>query len=464
MMKPDFFHAPPATSALRVVHLDLKGVTPAFDRLLELITLFHRMRFTALLIEWEDVFPWTCEPALRAPHAYNPGEILKLAAHCQELGLEIIPLVQSLGHSENVLRLDRFRSLREMPERTDVFHPLHPEAPVLLSRMVEDVLALLPHLNYFHLGADEVYTLGTHPASRKFLKEKGIAALYLQQLNPTLTLLQQREIRPILWHDEIVSWNPDQIRAFADRVDLMVWGYTGDPRDPSTYHHRLPHLEKLASLGCTLWGATSFKGADGPWADLPNIPARSKATKAWAELTPEFNLRGIVCTGWSRYASGRIQVSPIEGALDSLLFAAVTLYTGTPPESVDLCRSWIGAQPEGRSFGRDLETLGRFSEHVAKCWDWIRQLEEQNAHLEFEPHRADSGIEGMILGLLQAEIEYANQAGLEMEELLQGRVASPLLRYYRQSRIHPLRQSFERLQQYPSLSPSLPHPSSTALT
>lgn len=455
MTRPLFHDGAPAT-AHRVAHLDLKGVPPTFSRLLELADLFKRMRFTGILMEWEDVFPWSCDPRLRAPHAYTPEEVRIFADHCGKLGLELVPLVQTLGHAENVLRLHGHHEMREVPRRTDVYHPLHPDAPGMARRMVADVLDLLPETRRFHLGGDEVYTLGEHPASREFIANHGIAALYMLQLDPALRLLEGKGIRPMLWHDEIVSWEPGQIRPFAERADLVVWGYTGDPRDPETYHHRLPHLEKLASLGCALWGATAYKGADGPWADLPDTRARAKATRGWVEAASRFNLRGLVCTGWSRYASGRVQVSPVEGALDSLLYSAVILYNGAPPESVEACRNWLDAQPECHSFRECRECLLRISRHVAKSWDWIRQLEEQLAHLEFEPHRAGSGIEETLLELLLEEVDHADRAGRDLESLLGGRVPSPLPRFYRQSRCLPLERAIERLRSHPAMTAANP--------
>jgi hexosaminidase len=434
----------------RIVHIDLKGVPPTFPRLLELLTLFRHMRFTAVLMEWEDVFPWQFDTRLQAPHAYSVKEIHTLAQHCNELELELIPLVQTLGHSENVLRQEGYEALREVPTRTDVFHPLHPDAPGLVRQMVMDVFKLLPDIRYFHLGGDEVYTLGTHPESRSFVQNNGISALYLHQLNPVFQELEARDIRPILWHDEVASWTPEEIKPFAERADLMVWGYTGDPRDPETYHHRLPQVKKLASLGCRLWAATAYKGADGPWANLPDTPQRAKATRGWVELSKEYDFQGVVCTGWSRYASGRIQVTPIEGALDSLLFMAVLLVTGVPSDSMAECRQWLEGRPEAKGVSKIRSTLERFSQHVNASWNWVRQLEEQQAHLEFEPHRAGSGIEGMLIDLLEKELASAHQLGVELEHELTGLIPDTLGCYYRRSRLEPLQAAFQRLKQHVS--------------
>ncbi|AHF94523.1 hypothetical protein OPIT5_18630 [Opitutaceae bacterium TAV5] len=445
-MTTDLFSSSSPAVPVRGVHLDLKGVPPSFPRLLELPELFRKLRFNAVLVEWEDMFPWSCDVRLRGRTAYTVAQVRRFAGRCAELGLEIIPLVQSLGHAENVLRLPGNEELREVPHRTDVFHPLDPRAPELVRRMVTDVLALLPGVRRFHLGGDEVYTLGAHPESRAFLEKHGAAALYLKQLGPVMAELAGRGIRPLLWHDEFVGWSAAELARLAPHADLVVWGYTGDPRDPATYHHRLPHVEKLHAAGCTLWAATAYKGADGPGANLPDTGRRQIATQAWVELTPRFALRGVFATGWSRYASGRIQVTPLDGALDSLVNTAVILHEGHPPAGgIDDCMTWLDAAGEGEGFRRCQAALAKLTRHADKAWDWIRQLEEQAANLELEPERAESGIEEIIFRLFDAEIAALAAAGAGLEEALRGRIDAPWPRFYHEARRRPIEDAAMRL-------------------
>lgn len=433
---------------LRGVHLDLKGFVPSFPRLLELLRLFSHLRFDMVLVEWEDCFPWSCDPRLCAPHGFSRKQILKFSEVCTELGLEIVPLVQSLGHSENVLRLPGNEGLREMPHRTDVFHPLAKGAPEVVAAMVADVLELLPKVRYFHLGGDEAYTLGLNPASQSYIEKNGIAALYLRQLEASFRLLEEKGIRPMLWHDEVAQWDPDQVRCLTERVDFVVWGYTGDPRDEKTYHHRLPQIKKLYALGATLWGATAYKGADGPSASLPDTLARANATVGWAALTPNFDLKGVWATGWSRYASGRIQVAPIDGALDSLAYTALVFHNGRPPENgLSDCLALLDEAGEGEAFRECQATLRRFSELLDRSWDWIRQLEEQAVNLELEPHRADSGIEEIIFNLLDKDLQQVEVVGQELECFLESKVAAPLPEYFWQSRFRAVTQAANQVRE-----------------
>src|SRR5688500_16926012 len=126
---------------IRGVHLDLKGLPPTAPRLLELLELFAAARFNCLLVEWEDSFPWTCDPRFRAATAYTAADVAAFHRRARQLGLNVIPLVQSLGHMETPLRIADYAPLRELPDRIDGLNPLAPGARELVARMVDDVLA-----------------------------------------------------------------------------------------------------------------------------------------------------------------------------------------------------------------------------------------------------------------------------------------------------------------------------------
>jgi hexosaminidase len=109
---------------IRCLHLDLKGQPPTPQRLLSLLELLAKARYNAVLVEWEDMFPWTCDERFRCETAYKPEELKAFVAKAKELGIDIIPLVQCLGHLETPLKFPEYAHLREVPDRPDVLNPL----------------------------------------------------------------------------------------------------------------------------------------------------------------------------------------------------------------------------------------------------------------------------------------------------------------------------------------------------
>ncbi len=103
-----------ATPQRRVVHLDLKGAPPRISYLRRLLPVVRAAGATSLLVEYEDMFPYSGRLAnASAENHYTEGEVEQLLDAAAEAGLEVIPLVQTLGHLEHVLKLEEFAHLRE---------------------------------------------------------------------------------------------------------------------------------------------------------------------------------------------------------------------------------------------------------------------------------------------------------------------------------------------------------------
>ncbi len=99
----------------KIVHLDLKGAPPRVGYLEVLFPLFKAWGATGILLEYEDMFPYsgTLE-ILRARNAYTESEIRTILTLARENGLEVIPLVQTFGHMEFVLKYKEHAHLREL--------------------------------------------------------------------------------------------------------------------------------------------------------------------------------------------------------------------------------------------------------------------------------------------------------------------------------------------------------------
>ena len=87
-----------SSSPQRLVHFDLKGAPPKVEYLKKVLKLSAGLGATGVLMEYEDMFPFTGKlgKAAAANH-YSAGEVKELLGECQALGLTVIPLVQTFG-------------------------------------------------------------------------------------------------------------------------------------------------------------------------------------------------------------------------------------------------------------------------------------------------------------------------------------------------------------------------------
>lgn len=80
-------------------------------------------------------------------------EELFIVADC---GLSLIPLVQTFGHLEYVLKHDEWRALREVESYPSSMCPSHSGTIPLIQSMIKQIIAFHPNIQYVHIGADEV--------------------------------------------------------------------------------------------------------------------------------------------------------------------------------------------------------------------------------------------------------------------------------------------------------------------
>jgi hexosaminidase len=80
--------------------------------------------------------------------------------YAQECGLEVIPLVQTFGHLEFVLKLPEFRHFREVSAFPQEVCPSNPDTfSVLIKELIRQVMSLHPTARWLHIGCDEVFHL-----------------------------------------------------------------------------------------------------------------------------------------------------------------------------------------------------------------------------------------------------------------------------------------------------------------
>ncbi|XP_065352619.1 hexosaminidase D-like isoform X2 [Cloeon dipterum] len=288
----------------RLVHFDLKGAPPKMTYLLQLLPIFKQLGATGVLLEWEDMFPFKGPLAsVAALNHYTEEEVIQLLTKCKELGLEVIPLVQTFGHLEFVLKIEQFSNLRELPDIPQALCPSKNSSFKMVTKLLHQVYELhskVTRPRYIHIGCDEVFTMGECDLCRKKARDDvfldhvaKVAGFVRSQFNAT----------PIIWDDMLRHLMPDQLRKIGDLVEPMVWVYA-----ENVYHFVQTSVwDKYASSFPTAWTASAFKGAFGETINVPNAKRHLENNLRWLEVMTNENRKfrggfsGIVITGWQRY-------------------------------------------------------------------------------------------------------------------------------------------------------------------
>ncbi|MBI3945909.1 MAG: family 20 glycosylhydrolase [Armatimonadetes bacterium] len=233
-----------------------------------LIEIAGRFGLNTLLLEYDAYFPYRRHARVRDRKAFSPEEVAELVGLARRQGIEVVPLQQSLGHLEYLLRHDAYAALREEDTARAQMCPLNPAAFETFVELAEDLLALHPGTRFLHVGADETYHLGACPRCRQRVAEVGRAGLYGAYLEKVLRWVIGRGLRPIIW-DDMLCEHPEALDYIPRETVIMYWEYW-TMADPSPYFVARFRREKKPVIICDeRWGR------EWPLEPLPEVQRRA---------------------------------------------------------------------------------------------------------------------------------------------------------------------------------------------
>ncbi|NXG02742.1 HEXDC Hexosaminidase, partial [Sakesphorus luctuosus] len=312
---------------MRLVHLDLKGAAPRVSYLEQVFPFLSQLGANGILIEYEDMFPFKGElEILRSPYAYSEEDIERIQQLAEQHKLEVVPLVQTFGHVEFILKHEKYQHLREVERFPNSFNPHVPNTLALLKSILAQVMEKHKRSTWIHIGADEVFHLGEGMDSKNWMSHnKGdVGTMYLKHIKEVLGFLaaQYWGLRALMWDDML-----RKISVGALRGTVALVAYTCLTAEP--------FLAKYAESGFeSVWFASAFKGTTGPaqtWTPLSyhlkNHLSWLKVMQAVPRLAP-LRFQGIVLTGWQRYDHYSVLCELLPVSIPSLAICLQTLVNG----------------------------------------------------------------------------------------------------------------------------------------
>jgi hypothetical protein len=242
-------------------HIDLKRPMWTRSHLDSAVDLIRGWGFNFVLYEIEDKFRFSRHPAIVHPEAPSHEETADFARSCRAKGVEVIPMMQSLGHAECVVGKPEYAHLREAPEVEDQYDPLSGEARALILGLYDEIIEVMRPREFFHVGGDETFSLGMGLRSRPVVEKIGIGGLYLRHMLPILEHVHRRGLRPIVWADIVLS-HPEILPEIPKYVVMMDWDYgIRAERGPGLHIHGGGAVDPRTGHRASIWGLS--------WADYP---------------------------------------------------------------------------------------------------------------------------------------------------------------------------------------------------
>lgn len=278
----------------KVMYVDFRAEVHTVDALKQLAKKVAAEGFTAMLLEYEATFPFEKHATIQNRYAFTKDEITGLVAYCKDLGLDVIPLQNCMGHMQYILRHDRYAALREDSKDMSQVCPLAIKQAVPVFKEIFAEVAALHPSKYFHIGCDETFLLGSCKKCAAYAKEHGKSKLFVEYVKAMCEIVLDMGKIPVIWADIILKY-PENLGELPEELVYLDWNYGWDV-------NKFGKISNLIDAGVNLWGAPSLRcSPDDIY--LTKWEKHFNNLRDYVPFARKSGYTGIVQTSWSTSGS-----------------------------------------------------------------------------------------------------------------------------------------------------------------
>jgi len=187
----------------------------------------------------EDMFRISKHPKIGATSgALTHEEARAVVEYARMYGIEVVPIVQTLGHVQKIVGLPEYRELAELAEETSpgelkCFEAGNEKVYSLLRDLFQELFTVFDS-EYVHIGCDETRQLG-EGKNREACQARGHAGVYIDHIKRVLELIKPYRKKVMFYADmfrprypAVGHWHvtPQDFRALRDLgLIFFNWGY-----------------------------------------------------------------------------------------------------------------------------------------------------------------------------------------------------------------------------------------------
>jgi len=264
---------------------------------------------------------------------YTLDELREIDDYGYEMGVELIPCIQTFGHFEQYIKLKD----KNVPnENANVLLPGNPDTYAFIEAELAAIRKAF-RTDRIHLGMDETHGLGLG----RYLKEHGLrepGEIFREHLKKVLEISSRYFKKPIIWSDmffegpdgrqyTLESVDQSVIDSTPKGVNLCFWNYYRDNfewyDDRLTQHDRFPN-------------EISFGGGIWTWDGLaPNLTYTLNTMEPAMRACLAHNVKTVIATLWVSGTNG----ADYHQALPGLTIFSEMCYLGEDCTHQDIYRA-----------------------------------------------------------------------------------------------------------------------------
>lgn len=253
-------------------------------------------------------------------NAFTPEQLKGLADYAKSNGVDLIPELESFGHTGYITRSPAYAHLLDDNSQhssgfTGII-PVSPETLQLFEKLYREVAAIFSS-TYLHGGCDEV-NWGGSALSRKALETKTRAQIWAEYLNSLNQVAENLGKEWIVWGDFVLHKEPAILEQLNKRIIIMDWNYSEN--SSAKLEDAFLKIRANGSRGIGAPALIHYRW--GPRAGSEQL----RNIDAYADIylrTANPGALGVVLTNWvpSRYVQNSIW--------DGFAYAAIAFRQGT---------------------------------------------------------------------------------------------------------------------------------------
>ena len=199
---------------------------PDIDTLRMTVKSMANIKLNKLVIEYDDHFPWEKHPECRHDKSYSLADLRELVKLASENFIEIIPLIDSLGHCGPYLSKETNAHLRESPDNVEEMCPQNPESMRFIKELWEEVLAAHADSQFANISGDEVFAAKPCPKCLPYDQAGRRGELFKNYYTDLSRWTIAKGKTPLMWGDMFIK-NPEALEGFPRDVVICDWNYSG---------------------------------------------------------------------------------------------------------------------------------------------------------------------------------------------------------------------------------------------
>jgi hypothetical protein len=252
--------------------------------------------------------------------ALTPQQLHDLAEYAQHHGVDLIPELESFGHTGYITQSPQYAHLLDddghNSEDFDGVIPVHPETLELFAKLYREISGIFTS-TYLHGGCDEV-NWGGSALSRRALQTKTRSQIWTEYLNSLNKIAENLNKQFIVWGDVVLHHQPEILAQLNKNIIIMDWNYVAT--DPSEVRSALQKIQANGSRAIGAPALTNYR-----WqARVGNQQLRNIDAFADSYFEPDHAASlGVIATNWDppRYLQNSIW--------DEFAYAAISLNNGS---------------------------------------------------------------------------------------------------------------------------------------